>query len=76
MGGVFAGVPRPHKRKSRPVVETGRLPKLPKLDGVGLELDSVEARRLQVWAERLIADIAAWRHREARRRENQREVFV
>ena len=75
MGGVFAGAPR-LKGKSRPVVETGRLPKLPKLDGVGLELDSVEARRLQLWGERLIADIAAWRHREARRREGTRGVFA
>jgi len=47
---------------------------MPKLESGWLDLDSAEARRLQVWGERIIDDIKAFRHRERRRREGCREV--
>ena len=68
MAGVFAG--QSHRKRDirtddRPVV----IPTMPKLGACWQELDSAEARRLQVWGERIIADIRQWRHRERRRRE-------
>lgn len=65
--GVSDGVSR-RKWESRPDVQSGRL-EMPKLAGLGHDLDSVEARRLQLWGQRILADISAWRHRQMRRRE-------
>ena len=47
-------------------------PKMPKLSALGLDMDPAEARRLQIWGERIIADIRAFRHRQMRRREGAR----
>lgn len=58
------------QRESRPEWKSGRL-EVPKLAG-WLDLDSAEARRLQVWAERIISDIGEFRHRQKRRREGVR----
>lgn len=70
MGGVFNG--HSHRNgKDRTDVKPRAVPELPKLAG-WLELDSAEARRLQVWGQRIIDDIKQWRHREARRREGVR----
>lgn len=67
MGGVFDG--HSHRNgKDRTDEKPRAVPELPKLAG-WLELDSAEARRLQLWGERIIADIRQWRHREKRRRE-------
>lgn len=42
---------------------------MPSLKGGWLDLDSAEARRLEVWGRRIIDDIVAFRHRQHRRRE-------
>lgn len=42
---------------------------MPKLTGCWQDLDAVEARRLELWGRRILADIAAFRHRQMRRRE-------
>lgn len=47
-------------------------PKMPKLSSLGLDMDPAEARRLQLWAESIINDIRAFRHRQMRRREGVR----
>ncbi len=65
-----SGGPRLKQKPSR--VDCGTAPKMPKLGGCWQDLDSVEARRLQLWGERIISDIATWRHRERRRREGAR----
>lgn len=44
------------------------VPTMPKLGG-WLDLDSVEARRLQLWGQRIVDDIGQWKHRQERRRE-------
>lgn len=68
MAGVFAG--RSHqKREIRAADKVAVVPTMPKLNACWQELDSIEARRLQLWGERIIADIKQWRHRERRRRE-------
>lgn len=70
MGGVFNG--HSHRNgKDRSDVKSRAVPELPMLAG-WLELDSAEARRLQLWGQRIIDDIRQWRHREARRREGVR----
>lgn len=73
MGGVTNGRPVRNREqmKSRPELQSGRL-EMPKLDGGWLDLDSAEARRLQLWGEHIIADIVAFRHRRMRRREGVR----
>jgi hypothetical protein len=38
------------------------------------EMDAAEARRLQVWGERIIADIIQFQHRQRRRREGRQGV--
>ncbi|UNK78428.1 hypothetical protein MNQ96_12715 [Sphingopyxis granuli] len=70
MGGVINGYSH-RNAKDRTDVKPRAVPELPKLAG-WLELDSAEARRLQVWGQRIIDDIKQWRHREARRREGVR----
>lgn len=70
MGGVFKGH-SPHKAKDRRDHTSRAVPIMPKLGG-WLDLDSVEALRLQLWGQRVIDDISRWRHREARRREGVR----
>lgn len=62
----------PRLKQKPPRVDGGTAPKMPKLGGCWQDLDSVEARRLQLWGERIISDIATWRHRERRRREGAR----
>lgn len=58
---------RSRKRESRPYGE-GRLPSIPSL--VGLDhLNSVELLEAQRFAEAVVGAVAAWRHREWRRRE-------
>lgn len=46
--------------------------KMPKLTSLRDDMDPVEARRLELWGRRIIADIAAFRHRQMRRREGAR----
>lgn len=70
MGGVFNGSSRPNA-KDRSGDNPRAVPTMPKLGG-WLDLDSVEARRLQLWGQRIIDDIGQWRHRENRRRERVR----
>lgn len=65
---------RLYNGKDRAADRTVEVPKLPKLESGWLDLDSAEARRLQVWGQRIIDDIKDWRHRERRRREGRREV--
>jgi hypothetical protein len=65
---------RLHNGKDRAADRTVEVPKLPKLENGWLDLDRAEARRLQLWGQRIIDDIKDWRHRERRRREGRREV--
>lgn len=65
MGGVRNG--HPHRDGEQKT----RVPVMPKLSALR-EMDAAEARRLQVWGERIIADIVAFRHRRMRRREGVR----
>ena len=70
MGGVFAGYSHHCKNgKDRTDDKPVAVTTMPKLGGCWQELDRVEARRLQVWGQRIIDDIRVWRHRERRRRE-------
>lgn len=71
MGGVFGNSHR--NGKDRTDTKPVAIPSMPKLAG-WLELDSAEARRLQLWGERIIEDIRQWRHRERRRNEGRLEV--
>lgn len=50
-----------------------RVPVMPKLSALR-EMDAAEARRLQLWGERIIADIVAFRHRQRRRLEGRQGV--
>lgn len=56
-----------HKRESRPARVAERLPKIPSLDGSGIDADSKIQREAQLFAEGLLRDIERWRHRERRR---------
>jgi len=67
MGGVSKGYSRP-KAKDRSSAMPRAVPTMPKLGG-WLDLDSVEARRLQLWGQRIVDDIGQWKHRQERRRE-------
>lgn len=65
MRGVSNGYPlRDGEQKTR-------VPVMPKLSALR-EMDATEARRLQLFGERIIADIVAFRHRRMRRREGVR----
>lgn len=68
MGGVFNG--HPHRNGEQAGT---RVPTLPKLSALH-EMDAAEARRLQLWGERIIADIIAFQHRQRRRREGRQGV--
>lgn len=50
-----------------------RIPTMPKLSMLR-EMDAAEARRLQLFGERIIADIIAFQHRQRRRREGRQGV--
>ena len=50
-----------------------RIPTMPKLSMLR-EMDAAEARRLQVWGERVIAEIVQFQHRQRRRREGRQGV--
>lgn len=65
MGGAYNGRPRRNEGKERVRSD----PTMPKIASLGLEMDPAEARRLQLWGERLISEIRAFRHRQMRRRE-------
>lgn len=64
MGGVSLG--SPHRNGDNSKV---RVPTMPKLSALRDDMDPVEARRLQLWGQAIIADIIQWRHREKRRRQ-------
>lgn len=64
-GGVFGSSHRNGKRHA----DDKAIPSMPKLTGCWQDLDAVEARRLQLFGERIINDIRAFRHRQMRRRE-------
>lgn len=66
LGGYNPGL----KGKSGPA-RTGPL-KMPKLASIGLELDSVEQRKLQLWGNALIGSVEAWEHRKMRRSEGRK----
>lgn len=65
MGGVSNG--RLHRNGGNEKQRT--IPTMPKLTALGQDMDPAEARRLQVWGERIINEIRAFRHRQMRRRE-------
>jgi hypothetical protein len=60
---------RPETRESRPARDSGRLPQIPNLASIGWDVDSTIARESEVWAAAIVRSVAAWRHRERRRRE-------
>lgn len=75
MGGVTNGRPVRNREqmKSRPELQSGRLV-MPKLACGWLDLDSAEARRLQLWGESIIAEIVQFQHRQRRRLEGRQGV--
>lgn len=59
-----------HKNgKARPARRASHKIEMPKLTSLRDDMDPVEARRLELWGLRIVADIAAFRHRQMRRRE-------
>lgn len=68
MGGVFNGRPCRNGRQE----QSRSIPTMPSLSALGQDMGPVEARRLQLWGESIIADIRAFRHRQMRRREGVR----
>lgn len=63
---------RSHQHKNgnaRPAYRAALKIEMPNLVGLRHDMDPVEARRLELWGRRIIADIAAFRHRQMRRRE-------
>lgn len=69
MGGVFNG--RPHRNGGHEKPRS--IPTMPKLSALR-EMDAAEARRLQLFGQRIIADIIAFQHRQRRRREGRQGV--
>lgn len=68
MSGVFHG--RPYRSGGNE--QSKKIPDMPPLSALRDDMDPVEARRLQLWGQAIIADIIQWRHREKRRREGVR----
>lgn len=59
---------RPEKRKSRPTGSTVARLSIDAIQlGSGWQLDSTEARKVQLWADALTDSVELWRHRRARR---------
>jgi hypothetical protein len=51
-----------------------KVPTLPKVSALGIEMDAAEARRLELWGRRLIDDVVQFQHRQRRRREGRQGV--
>lgn len=70
----FEGQLSPLKQQSRaPRFEASRLHSIPILEGLdALDLNITQERQLQVFAAALLREVAAWRHRQARRKEGVR----
>ncbi|WP_374394417.1 hypothetical protein [Sphingopyxis sp.] len=68
MGGVSRG--RPYRSGGNE--QSKKIPEMPKLSALREDMDPVEARRLQLWGQRIIDDIVAFRHRQMRRRQGVR----
>lgn len=63
---------RSHRHKNgnaRPAYCAAVKIEMPTLTSLRDDMDPVEARRLELWGFRIIADIEAFRHRQMRRRE-------
>lgn len=72
MGGATFGYS--HRKGSKGGAEGQYDPTLPNIASLALDIDAAEARRLQVWGQRIIDDIRAWRHRQKRRNEGRQAV--
>lgn len=74
MGGASFGYSHRNGSKGSAEDKTVYVPTLPSVASLALDIDAVEARRLQVWGQRIIDDIRAWRHRQKRRNEGRQAV--
>jgi hypothetical protein len=72
MGGAL--LDRSHRKGSKGGAEGKYVPELPNVASLALDIDAAEARRLQVWGQRIIDDIRVWRHRQKRRNEGRQAV--